>query len=61
MARTGSGRIVLEVDPGIKRELYSNLAREGITLKEWFLRNAHDYLERTDKARQLSFEHLLKE
>lgn len=40
-----SGRIVIEVDPEVKRQLYAALAREGMSLKEWFLRNAEAYLE----------------
>jgi hypothetical protein len=44
MAVGRSGRIVLEVDPGLKAELYGALEHEGITLKEWFLRCANSYL-----------------
>lgn len=29
---------------GIKRELYSTLSREGMTLKEWFLKSANSYI-----------------
>lgn len=39
-----SGRIVIEVEPEVKRHLYSALAREGMTLKNWFLREAQTYL-----------------
>ena len=39
-----SGRIVIEIDPGLKRELYATLARDQITLKEWFVRNASSYV-----------------
>lgn len=39
-----SGRIVIEVETGIKRELYSALSREGMTLKEWFLKSANTYI-----------------
>lgn len=44
MARGDSGRIVLEIDPNIKGDLYSALARDGLTLKEWFLRHTTQYL-----------------
>ena len=44
MARGTSGRIVLEIDPTLKRELHARLAVEGRTLKEWFLRQAKHYL-----------------
>jgi hypothetical protein len=39
-----SGRIVLEIDPIRKRELYSALAKDGMTLKDWFLGRADLYL-----------------
>ena len=44
MARGNSGRIVLEVDPSEKNELYEALQEEGLTLKDWFLRQARSYL-----------------
>jgi hypothetical protein len=40
-----SGRIVIEVEPNVKRELYGLLATEGLSLKHWFLRNAMAYIE----------------
>lgn len=47
MSIGSSGRIVIEVEPGLKRELYAALARDGSTLKEWFLRSAQVYLSNT--------------
>jgi hypothetical protein len=44
MARGDSGRIVLEIDPAEKQELYDAVTRDGMTLKEWFLRKATEYL-----------------
>ena len=44
MARGHSGRIVIEVDPATKHSLYVALARHGLTLKAWFLREAGQYL-----------------
>lgn len=44
MARGESGRIVLEIDPSQKEDLYSALAKDGLTLKDWFLRQAAQYL-----------------
>jgi hypothetical protein len=44
MAIGESGRIVLEVEPELKRLLYSTLALEHKTLKEWFLSAAQDYI-----------------
>lgn len=54
MSRGPSGRIVLEVDPETKRELYATLAREGLTLKAWFLDRAREYV-RGYGQRRLSF------
>lgn len=51
MSIGNSGRIVIEIDPSIKRELYSGLSRDGITLKDWFLSNVSIYL---NDAHQLS-------
>ena len=52
MAKGHSGRIVIEVDPALKRELYGALAVDNSTLKEWFLNNVSTYLE--DKAGDVS-------
>lgn len=46
-----SGRIVIEVDPDLKRHLYSALAREGLTLKDWFLREARIYVAEAQQMR----------
>lgn len=54
MSRGASGRIVLEIEPNTKRELYAALAREGLTLKAWFLQQARDYV-RNSGQRRLSF------
>ena len=40
-----SGRIVLEIDPDEKQTLYAALAKDGLTLKDWFLRQASVYLK----------------
>lgn len=49
MSIGNSGRIVIEVDPGVKRHLYAALTRDGMSLKEWFLRNAQTYLAHADQ------------
>jgi hypothetical protein len=43
MARGESGRIVIEVAPALKRELYAALALSGSTLKDWFVGRATAY------------------
>ncbi len=40
-----SGRVVIEVDPAFKAELYVALEREGMTLKELFLRMAREFVK----------------
>lgn len=44
MARGSSGRLVLEVDPALKRALHARVAAEGRTLKDWFLEQVDRYL-----------------
>ncbi len=39
-----SGRIVIEIDPELKQELYQSLGKEDSSLKEWFLNNVEGYL-----------------
>lgn len=45
MAKGNSGRLVIEIDPGLKQELYQALGEEGLNLKQWFLRNVTDFLD----------------
>lgn len=44
MSRGTSKRVVIEVDPGLKHQLYVALAEENLTLKEWFVRAASKFL-----------------
>jgi len=44
MARGTSGRIVVEIDPKEKKELYDALTQDGFTLKDWFLQQSTRYL-----------------
>ncbi|MGH9202459.1 MAG: hypothetical protein ACRD2A_14635, partial [Vicinamibacterales bacterium] len=49
-----SNRIVIDVDDvELKRRMYSVLAEDGRSLKEWFVAAATDYLETRVYARQL--------
>ena len=41
--------MVVEIDPALKCELYSALAREGLTLKAWFVRQATGFLDRRNQ------------
>lgn len=40
-----SGRTVIELSPELKKDLHAALTKDGITLKDWFIRQAHDYIE----------------
>ncbi len=44
MAKGESGRIVLEVEPELKKALYSVLAMEQKTLKDWFVDKAQKHI-----------------
>ncbi|MDC4572052.1 hypothetical protein NQ792_04905 [Acinetobacter baumannii] len=43
MAKGDSGRIVLEIDQTLKKNLYAMLAMEQQTLKEWFVLRAESH------------------
>lgn len=45
MAKGESGRIVLEVEPELKKALYSILAMEQQTLKDWFIDKAQKHIK----------------
>ena len=38
------GRMVVELDPSLKRDLYSQLALDGLTFKGWLVREVSRYL-----------------
>lgn len=44
-----SGRIVLEIDPKLKKQLYQTLKSEGLNMKEWFLMQATSLLNQEMK------------
>lgn len=44
MAKGESGRIVLEVESELKKALYSILAMEQKTLKDWFVDKAQKHI-----------------
>lgn len=45
MARGSSNRIVVEVDIETKNDLYAVLAKDNLTLKQWFLNNVEQYIK----------------
>lgn len=52
MAKGDSGRVVVEIDPKLKRELYSALAIDGQTLKDWFIAAAENFV--VERSRKVS-------
>lgn len=44
MSRGLSGRLVVEMDPQLKRELYSALASDGLTFKNWLVERVERYI-----------------
>jgi hypothetical protein len=46
-------RMVVELDPDLKRSLYAELARDGLTFKGWLTREAHRYV--TERRQPLLF------
>ena len=47
MARGKSGRIVIEIDPKLKRQLYATLEYKQETMKEWFVKEAEGVIYKT--------------
>lgn len=39
-----SGRIVVDIDPGLKMALHSALAADGLSLKQWFSNAAQHFI-----------------
>jgi len=56
MAKGNSGRIVIEIDPELKEDLYQELKVNGLTLKGWFLNRVSNFLK-DDEQLPLSFDH----
>jgi hypothetical protein len=53
MPRGPSGRIVVELNPALKREFHAALAADGITLKDWFLSRACDFITNRQRPQLL--------
>lgn len=39
-----SGRVVIEIDKDLKKDLYKLLIENNLTLKEWFTKAADEYV-----------------
>lgn len=49
MPKGVSGRVVIEIDPSLKRKLYAALAGESSTLKDWFVTVAANYISEREQ------------
>ena len=49
VARGRSGRIVLEIDPELKRKLYLALEKKQQTMKKWFISEALSLIKTESK------------
>ena len=49
MSIGSSGRIVLEIEPELKKEIYRTLALDSMNMKQWFLKQVSLYLECRDQ------------
>ena len=52
MAIGKSHRIVIEIDPDMKSDIYAALKSRGLTLKEWFIRQAQEELLKISSTKQ---------
>ena len=50
-----SGKVLIELDPKLKREIYTALTQDGLTMKDWFLLNAQRYLSSRHQRELWSF------
>ena len=46
-----SGRVVIEIEPELKQEIYTKLKSNGMTLKEWFLLQSKELLNDNKKSK----------
>ncbi|RJU11741.1 hypothetical protein XcmpCFBP7700_11475 [Xanthomonas campestris] len=50
MARGPSGRVVIEIEPFLKKRLYMTLAAQDLTLKDWFISSAEQCIQNGQKT-----------
>lgn len=56
-----SGRVVIEMDPELKRQLHELVRQRGMTLKDWFLVQAVDFVANNSNQLNLGFDDALEE
>lgn len=55
-----SGRIVIEINPELKKELYEQLGKENLNLKQCFLCHVDDFLSDKNQL-NLHFDQVFKD
>jgi len=58
MSIGSSGRIVIEIEPGLKQKLHSALREDGVNLKSWFLSNVEHFLSEKDDTAESTVKNL---
>ena len=51
MAVGNSGRVVIEIDPDFKKKLRKTLALNETTLKDWFVKQAEEFIENNNQLK----------
>lgn len=51
-----SGRLVVDIDPELKLALHAALAADGLSLKEWLVKQARDYIVERSQPRLFAAE-----
>lgn len=51
MAIGPSGRVVIEMDPALKKDLHDALRDDDLSLRDWFLTHAQTYLNSRGQLR----------
>lgn len=55
MAIGNSGRIVIDIDPKLKKEIHALIKRKGLTMREWFLEQViKDLLTADNKNKEVN-------
>jgi len=58
MAIGTSGRVVIDLDPALKRRLHAALRQEGRSLRNWFIERCCQYLQERSQPRLFPSESL---
>lgn len=53
MAQGSSGRVVIDIDPELKKHIYQQLRSRGVNMREWFLTMVQRELSPEDESRRL--------